>query len=103
MVGRPWNNADGEGRRVTITLEEEKLHDPRTLLRQLLGQEKRPALPPNSGPFTLGGESFRHLCLRLCHIGETPSLTGSGSTASYREGSEANHFMLKYKFDLLDD
>src|SRR5712664_2573040 len=31
----------GKGRRATFTLEEERIQSPRTILRQLLGQEKR--------------------------------------------------------------
>src|SRR6266487_5203274 len=39
-----WNSADGEGRRAAIIITEERIQNPRIILRQLLGQEERPAI-----------------------------------------------------------
>src|SRR2546428_12867418 len=46
-LGPSWNSSDGQGRRTTITLTEERIQGPRTMLQQLLRQEKRPTLRGN--------------------------------------------------------
>src|SRR6266704_4989066 len=38
--GPSWNSPDGEGRRTTSTPTEERIPDPRTILRQLQRQER---------------------------------------------------------------
>ncbi len=57
VCGRPgpsWNSADGEGRRAKVALAEERIQNPGTVLRQLLGQDKGPAIRANSGGITIG-------------------------------------------------
>jgi hypothetical protein len=77
MVGPSGNNADGEGRRAEITLAEERIQDPGTMLRQLFGPEEKPALPANSGPVTISDESICYLCLHLFNIAQICLLTGA--------------------------
>jgi len=43
--GPSWNRTDGKGRRTTPAATEKRIQNLRTILRQLLPQEKRPTIP----------------------------------------------------------
>src|SRR6266566_4926623 len=46
--GPSRNSPDVEGRRAPITITQKRIQNPRIVLRQLLGQEKRPTIRANS-------------------------------------------------------